>query len=107
MSSLSQVDLTKAIGMTVELSFNKSNIKLTGNIMSIIKTSNLIVLVSRGKEKDSNLTSYIINIEQIKSIELSKVQEEIDISELMKIDTNKVEDNEKRNVSKDILIKKI
>lgn len=106
MSSLSQVDLTKAIGMTVDLSFNKSNIKLTGNIMSIIKTSNLIVLVSKGKEKDSNLTSYIINIAQIKSIELSKVQEEIDISELMKIDTNKVEDNEKRNVSKDILIKK-
>ena len=34
------------------------------------------------------------------------MQEEIDISELMKIDTNKVEDNEKRNVSKDILIKK-
>ena len=37
---------------------------------------------------------------------MSKAQEEIDISELVIIDTNKVEDNEKRNVSKDILIKK-
>lgn len=104
MSSLSQVDLTKAIGMTVELTFNKSSVKLTGNIMSIIKSSNLIVLVSKGK--DSNLISYIVNIEQIKSIELSKAQEDIDISELMKIDTNKVEDNEKKNVYKDILVKK-
>ena len=46
--------------MTVDITFNKSNVKLTGNIMSIIKSSNLIVLVSKGKEKDSNLTSYII-----------------------------------------------
>lgn len=68
MSSLSQVDLTRAIGMTVELTFNKSSVKLTGNIMSIIKSTNLIILVSKGK--DSNLTSYIVNIEQIKSIEL-------------------------------------
>ena len=52
MSSLSQVDLTKAIGMTVDITFNKSNVKLTGNKMSIIKSSNLIVLVSKGKEKD-------------------------------------------------------
>ena len=65
--------------MTVELTFNQSNVKLTGNIMSIIKSSNLIVLVSKGK--DSNLISYIVNIEQIKSIELSKAQEDIDISD--------------------------
>ena len=49
MSSLSQVDLTKAIGMTVDITFNKSNVKLTGNIMPIIKSSNLMSVREKKK----------------------------------------------------------
>ena len=99
MSSLSQVYLTKAIGMTVDITFNKSNVKLTGNIMSIIKKANLLILVNKPEdEKQGNLTSYTININQIKSIKLCDKQVDVDINELMKIDLDKVQDNEKRNL---------
>lgn len=107
MSSLSEIDLSKAIGVTVEITFQKSNTKLTGNIMSIIKKANLLILVNKPEdEKQGNLTSYTININQIKSIKLCDKQVDVDINELMKIDLDKVQDNEKRNLSKDILIKK-
>lgn len=107
MSSLSEIDLSKAIGVTVEITFQKSNTKLTGNIMSIIKKANLLILVNKPEdEKQGNLTSYTININQIKSIKLCDKQVDVDINKLMKIDLDKVQDNEKRNLSKDILIKK-
>jgi hypothetical protein len=110
LDSIQEDVLTKAIGMNVDITLTGRNLKLTGTIFSVLKESNLLVLICKDSNKnnneDANLTSYTINTTQIKSISLTKNQNDIDASDIMKIDMHKILDNESRNLSKDILIKK-
>lgn len=109
LDSIQENDLTKAIGMNVDITLSRPNLQLTGTIFSVLKESNLLVLVCKDTNKndnDSNLFSYTINTTQIKSISLHKNQSDVDVSDIMKIDMHKILDNESRNLSKDILIKK-
>lgn len=110
LDSIQEDVLTKAIGMNVDITLTRPNLKLTGTIFSVLKESNLLVLICKDSNKnnneEANLTSYTINTTQIKSISLTKNQNDIDASDIMKIDMHKILDNESRNLSKDILIKK-
>ena len=101
---MSENDYSKSIGLTVEVILN-NGIKIYGNIFTYVKKINLLVIVNKENE-NSDLTSYYINISQIANITLCKEQKVIDSNELMTINLNKILDNEKRNISKDMLIKK-
>lgn len=103
MSIAPELDPTNAIGMTVDIAFERSRTKIRGNIFTVIKEANILVLMS--KENDV-LFSNLINISEIKSITLAKEQVDVNTEELMKVNLNEVVLNERRNLSKDILIKK-
>ena len=101
---MSENDYSKSIGLTVEIILI-NGIKIYGNIFTYVKKINLLIIVNKENE-NSDLTSYYINISQIAKIILCKEQKVIDSNKLMTINLNKVLDNEKRNISKDMLIKK-
>jgi hypothetical protein len=101
---MSENDYSKSIGLSVEIILN-NGIKINGNIFTYVKENNLLVIVNN-ENKNSDLTSYYINISQISKISLSKEQKVIDTNKLMMINLNRILDNEKRNISKDMLIKK-
>ena len=101
---MSENDYSKSIGLSVEIILN-NGFKINGNIFTYVKENNLLVIVNN-ENKNSDLTSYYINISQISKISLSKEQKVIDTNKLMIINLNRILDNEKRNISKDMLIKK-
>mgnify|MGYP003304882386 CR=1 FL=1 len=105
--SSSELDLKKCLGQTVEISFIKSPIKLKGEIYTVLESKNLMVLVSKKENSDdTNPISHVINLSQVKSIKLIKEEEGANKQNIINVDIEKILDNERRNLSKDMLIKK-
>ena len=92
------------LGLTVEITMN-NNTKIIGNIFTYNSQAKIIILVNKQKENDNTNVS-IINMLEIKKIELSKKQIDINVDELCNNDLNYIKDKEKRNLEKDILIKR-
>ncbi|MCQ2819242.1 MAG: hypothetical protein MJ252_18420 [archaeon] len=103
----SGVDLKKCLDQVVEISFKNSPLTLKGQLYSIIESSNIIVILSKRPDADeSNPLSHIINLTQVSKITLIKEDSTINKQYLINVDMDKIMDSEKRNLSKDILIKK-
>jgi hypothetical protein len=75
--SLSDGELYKIIGVTVNIKLNNHDDTITGVIFSIIRESKLLFLLSKDSESGS-LCSFMVNLLQIKEIQLSDVQ--LDVS---------------------------
>lgn len=104
---LSSQDMNKCIGQIVEITFKKNNNKIKGEIYTVIPDKNILVLLTKKSiSDDPNPLAIIINTKEIASITLSKETLKIDNENIIKVDIDKILDNEKRNLSKDILIKK-
>ena len=92
------------LGLTVDILLT-NNKKISGYIFTINEKSKIIILINKNKEnKNFNIT--IINIFEIKKIELSKEQIDINIDELYEISLKNIKEKEKRNLEKDNLLKR-
>ena len=97
---MSENDYSKSIGLSVEIILN-NGFKINGNIFTYVKENNLLVIVNN-ENKNSDLTSYYINISQISKISLSKEQKVIDTNKLMIINLNRILDNEKKHFKRHV-----
>ena len=93
------------LGLTVEITLNDT-LKLIGNIFTINQNSNIIILINKKKE-NKNYNISIVNIIEIKKIELANNQIDINIDELCKNDLKYIKEKDKENLEKDNLIKKV
>ena len=103
--SLFNSKIENLLGLTVDITMN-NNKKLIGNIFTLNPKSKIIILVNK-KKGNENYNILIINITEIKKIELSKNQLDINLDELCQNDLNYVEKKEKINIEKDNLLKRI
>ena len=92
------------LGLTVEITLNNKT-KIIGNIFTLNPKSKIIILVNKQNDNE-NFNISIINIIEIKKIELSKNQIDINVDDLCQNNLNYIKDKEKRNLEKDILIKR-
>ena len=92
------------LGLTVEISLN-NNKKIIGNIFTINPNSQILILVYKNKEND-NFNVSIINMLEIKKLELSKNQIDINVDILSQNDLNYIKEKERTNLEKDNLIKR-
>ena len=90
--------------LTVEITLN-NNIKIIGNIYTINQNSNIIILINK-KNENKNYNISIVNIIEIKKIELTKNQIDVNIDELGKNDLKSIKEKDKENLEKDNLIKR-
>ena len=93
------------LGLTVDITMN-NNKKIIGNIFSLNIKSKIIILVNK-KKGNENYNITIINITEIKKIELSKNQLDINLDELSQNDLAHIKKKEKINIEKDNLLKRI
>ena len=93
------------LGLTVDITLNNKKC-LTGNIFTINPKANIIVLINTSSNNNNSFSISIVNIIEIKKIELSADQIDIKADELCVNDLKYIKDKEKRNLEKDNLIKK-
>ena len=97
-------NIENLLGLTVEIVLN-NNKKIKGNIFTLNPKSKLIILVNKQKDNE-NFNVSIINIIEIKKIELAKNQLDLNIEELCQNDLNHIKEKEKRNLEKDNILKR-
>ena len=90
--------------LTVEITLN-NNKKIIGNIYTLNQESKLIILAYKKSEYE-NFKISLINITEIKKIELSKNQIDLNFEELYQIDLKYIKEKEKKNLEKDNLLKR-
>ena len=73
LSSLSDSELSKIIGLTVTV-ITTSEDEFTGVIYSVMKSNNLLALLSKDENEVNAVNSLMININHIKEIKLSNCQ---------------------------------
>jgi hypothetical protein len=82
LSELSDDLISNLIGLNVEVTLKIENRseeeKVKGNIFSILKSNNLLILLKKDEKEQNSINSYMINIESIKSIKLT--DEKFDVS---------------------------
>jgi hypothetical protein len=71
-ASLSDSEISKILGLTVKIVTNFED-EFTGVIYSIMKSSNLLVLLSKDEREANAVNSVIININHIKDIRRSSL----------------------------------
>ena len=92
------------LGLTVEIVLN-NNKKIKGDVFTINEKSKIIILINKNKEnKKFNIS--MININEIKKIELSKEQMDINTENLCQNDLVNIKVKEKRNLEKDNLLRR-
>ncbi len=76
LSDLSDNSISNLLGLNVEVTLKIENIlneeKVKGNIFSIMKNNNLLILLRRDENEQNSIKSYMINIQSIQSIKLSE-----------------------------------
>lgn len=83
LTDLSDNIISKLLGLNVEVTLNLQNqnedkqITIIGNIFSILKSNNLLILLRRDDKEQTSVNSYMINIENIQSIKLSDEKFEV------------------------------
>ena len=93
------------LGLTVDITMN-NNKKINGNIYTLNKNSKMIILINRKNEQE-NYNISLINMLEIKKIELSKNQIDIQFNELNQINIEHIKEKERINLENDNLIKRI
>jgi hypothetical protein len=75
---LSDNEISNLLGQNVEVTLNIPNraeeekaIKVKGNIFSILKSNNFLIILRRDEKELNSINSYLINIENVQNIELS------------------------------------
>ncbi len=101
---LTENDLSKVVGMTVDIKMNNREDVITGYVYTIMKSNNLLVLLQ--SEENEQINSVIINLKYLSDIKLSSVSEKVNYEELMLLNLDKVFENERKCVEKDSLLKK-
>ena len=102
--SLFSSKIENLLGLTVEVTLN-NNKKIIGNFYTINPESRLIILAYKKSEYE-NFKISLINITEIKKIELSKNQIDLNFEELYQIDLKYIKEKEKKNLEKDNLLKR-
>lgn len=76
LSDLSDNSISNLLGLNVEVTLKIENIlneeTVKGNIFSIMKNNNLLILLRRDENEQNSIKSYMINIQSIQSIKLSE-----------------------------------
>ncbi len=102
--NLSESQISKIIGLTVDVKMKYSDEIIEGVIFSLIKANNMLILLK--KDDADQISSYIINLEYLSDIKVSNSNIEVDFQELMNPNLDKILENERKNVEKDSLLKK-
>ena len=90
--------------LTVDITLN-NNKKIVGKIFTLNPKSKIIILAYKQKGYE-NFNISIINITEIKKIQLSKNQLDINLENLLQNDLIYIKEKEKRNLEKDNLLKR-
>jgi len=76
LSDLSDDSISNLLGLNVEVTLKIENImnqeKVKGNIFSIMKNNNLLILLRRDGNEKNSINTFMINIQSIQSIKLSE-----------------------------------
>ena len=105
MEMISDNDITKIIGLTVECKVN--NNLIIGVVYSLIKSKNMIVLICNNPLVNNNsLASYLINLNYIESIKIADIQLNIETNDITLPNLEKVFEDERMNYEKDLLLKR-
>jgi len=102
--NLSENDITKVIGLTVDIKMIGSDEIITGFVYTFLKSNNMLILLR--KEINDQITSFIINLNYLSEIKISNTTIEVNFDELITPNVEKIFENERKNSEKDSLLKK-
>ena len=77
LSHISDEELSKIIGLTVDIEIENNNEKITGNIFSVLKSHNLLILLKYDSINSGSINSCLINVKYIKKISISDKKIEV------------------------------
>ena len=98
-------NIEKLLGLTVDITLFNNN-KICGNIYTLNQKSKTIILINQ-KNENENFNITFVNMLQIKKIELSKNQININVNELYQTDLKYIKEKERINLENDNLEKRI
>ena len=98
-------NIEKLLGLTVDITLFNNN-KISGNIFTLNQKSKTIILINK-KNENENFNITFVNMLQIKKIELSKNQININVNELYQTDLKYIKEKERINLENDNLEKRI
>ena len=96
-------NIEKLLGLTVDITLFNNN-KICGNIYTLNQKSKTLILIN---QKNENYNITFVNMLQIKKIELSKNQININANELYQTDLKYIKEKERINLENDNLLKRI
>jgi len=83
LNNITDADLSKILGLTVNIQLNNHKEKLTGMIYSFLKQKSFLIciykikfhlLVLKKENEENQIKSIFINIKEIQSIEISEIR---------------------------------
>ena len=98
-------NIEKLLGLTVDITLFNNN-KICGNIYTLNQKSKSLILINQ-KNENENYNITFVNMLQIKKIELSKNQININANELYQTDLKYIKEKERINLENDNLLKRI
>ena len=98
-------NIEKLLGLTVDITLFNNN-KICGNIYTLNQKSKTLILINQ-KNENENYNITFVNMLQIKKIELSKNQININANELYQTDLKYIKEKERINLENDNLLKRI
>ena len=70
--NLSESEVIKIIGLTVDIKISNLDEIITGLVYTLMKSNNMLILLR--KDENDQINSFIINIEHLSEIKLSKTK---------------------------------
>ena len=98
-------NIEKLLGLTVDITLFNNN-KICGNVYTLNQKSKTLILINQ-KNENENYNITFVNMLQIKKIELSKNQININANELYQTDLKYIKEKERINLENDNLLKRI
>ena len=76
---MNESEISKIIGLTVDVKMNGSDEVITGLVFTLVKSNSLLVLLKRDENDPLIINSYVVNLNHIKEITVS--QSKYDVSD--------------------------
>ena len=68
---MNESEISKIIGLTVDVKMNGSDEVITGLVFTLVKSNSLLILLKRDEIDPLIINSYVVNLNHIKEITVS------------------------------------